>query len=202
MPPRRAFACCIVLLVSACATVPVPIPSPAQGLDGNRVRSLLAARLDTLDIDRLRLDYLWEGGHLPSRPPDSLGQEAHRRAYAGGVDRATYDMESGTFRLLTWRGGTPVIGLPRGGDTRCWHLPSVVTGLLWRDFRVHLEAATEDSLDYYSRGVFAEGYNRVAEPVIEAYWDVEDIYSEVWSRSNAVTSGGHEAEFFEWTIAC
>lgn len=81
-------------------------------------------------------------------------------------------------------------------------MPSVVTGLLWRDFRVRHEEAGEDGLDYYSRGAFAEGYNRAAKPVIETYWNVRDIYDETWDRSKAVMSGGHEAEFFEWTIEC
>ncbi len=194
MMPVRLLAV-LMLAGIGCARIPEPVVAP----DAARVRAILADRLDTLvvrpsdvarhaDPDGWRamvryLDSLraigWEETdwfreierRVVVSDPDSL-----ERAYRTGVREAARDLERGQFRIKRY--GLPALVTADRGCT-WWRADMVEEAILQREFATAVDWVAGDALSSYAPVAYAEGYNRVAEPVIAAYWGV----GSVWGRT-------------------
>lgn len=200
-----------VLLWAGCARLPPAAPP----LNVERVRELLDARLDTLDLGavdteryfseeirrswfRLRdtLNAIGATGDLLKRADHIVrvnSQDSLRSAYQDGVEQAVRDLQSGSFHLMLW--DLDPIGRLRVPDRgRCWMTFAVWSGILQREYRVQVEGLQSDGSGGRSHAAFGEGYNRIAEPVIAAYWGVPDVQEQASERVSEYVNRGAFAE--------
>ena len=183
---------------------------------------LVEARLDTLDLrprdfhvytDSARyaravalrdslLNGGWEGSdvlELHRRIVDLYDPDSLETAYRRGVSDATDDLRAGSLR-------SKVYGLPGvvryDGDDTAWCTLSVYRSILLRDYRVSVDQVAGDVIEGNGPVAYAAGYNRVAEPVIAAYWGVADVWDAAHAKLDLYIRELGPENRAEWTSGC
>ena len=218
MPPRAIFLL-VVVVAAGCAA---RLPAPAAEVDRAIVDRLVEARLDTLGLrprdflvytdsaqynraialrDSL-LNEGWEGSdvlELHRRIVDLYDPDSLEAAYRLGVSDATDDLRAGDLR-------SKVYGLPGvvryDGDDTAWCTLSVYRSILLRDYRVSVDQVAGDVIEGNGPVAYAAGYNRVAEPVIAAYWGVADVWDAAHAKLDLYIRELGPENRAEWTSGC
>ncbi|GAB5537103.1 MAG: hypothetical protein Rubg2KO_33520 [Rubricoccaceae bacterium] len=155
-------------------------------------------------------------------------RDSLRGTYRAGTNDAIRDLERGSFHLKEWSSHRVSIFSTFSG--KCFREHDLWHGILWRDFRTLSDYVPfDDRYASYYEGqpwvseydgqpivnysvyrqmplpawvAYAEGYNRVAVPVIESYWGVQDIPSTTYSRMWTYAGSGDPDVISEWGFDC
>lgn len=227
LAPLTLLSTLFALGLAACAHVPPPLPPPAAPLDVARVQALLAYRLDTLnvretDADRFFNPTRWQEDvrrmemirGIEREDSEEFIRLAHLTkvesrdsllgAYRAGVNDAIRGLKRGTFHLQEWNSHRSLAYSLRSGhclrDEDLWH------GVLWRDFRTVVGYPPTDRYVFFYGGqsaiAYGEGYNRIAIPVIESYWDIQGLRSTVYSRMHLYATSENPDVRSQWITEC